>query len=447
MARLRVIVLVAVMLFVIMGSGAVAIGDAGEETGEYLVVLGRARIDNSIVGAVEEAGGEVVTKIPQIGVLVVRSSDTSFARSVAALRGVAAVGPDILWEMDAPVNVIALEEPVSEGVEDQGVEDNDLYLALQWDIKRVGGVPDTWDMETGVGAKVAVLDTGVYYSHPDIAPNYLYGKSYVVDHWHPDLGDVPGEDEKDYHGHGTHVAGSIAAPITAGRIIGVAPEVGIVNYKVLTKGGYGFASWIMRAIVDAADDGADVINLSLGGYRLIKDRDAAAAYVAYSRATQYASRQNALVVASSGNSALDLTKMRPEFHVPSGTSAALSINATGAGDELAFYSNYGASETRVVAPGGGDTDVPFSYCVSAYSPLGELEGAMYVWMAGTSMAAPKASGVAALLYAHNPGIRVSQVESILQQTADEAEDAGPGFDSQFGHGIVHAYRALTGDRR
>jgi len=406
-----------------------------EGPGQYLVVFGNSGIPDKAAAEVEAVGGEIVNEIPQIGVLVVEAGPEFSARA-KGISGVSEVGPNVILEMAAPVEVRPL------GADAAGVGDNDLYVGLQWDIKRVGGVPDTWDIEKGSGAVVAVLDTGVYYPHPDIAPNYLYGKSYVVDHWHPDFGDVPAEDENDYHGHGTHVAGSIAAPITAGRIIGVAPEAGIANYKVLTKHGYGFAAWIMQAIVDAADDGADVINMSLGGYRLIQDADAAAAYVAYLRATQYARRQGALVVASSGNAATDLTRIRPVFHVPSGTPAALSVNSTGMEDELAFYSNYGASETRVVGPGGGDTNIPFSYCVSAYSPLSiGLPGAMYAWSAGTSMAAPKVAGVAALIYAQNPGINPQQVESILMQTADPV--GKPGFDPQLGHGIVDAYRALN----
>ncbi len=405
---------------------------------EHLVLFGNSSIPEGAPAEVEAAGGEVVGEITPIGVLVV-AADEGFPARAKGIPGVSQVGPNVVWEMAQPVEVRRIEAGGA------GVEDNDLYVALQWDIKRVGGVEETWDIEKGAGVTVAVLDTGVYSPHPDIAPNYAYGVSYVVDHWHPDFGDVPAEDESDYHGHGTHVAGSIAAPITQGRIIGVAPEVGIANYKVLTRHGYGYASWIMQAIVDAADDGCEVINMSLGGWRLLQDADAAASYVAYSRATQYARQQGSLVVASSGNNALDLALIKPWFHVPSGTPAAISVNSTGMEDELAFYSNYGASDSHISGPGGGGTDVPFSYCVSAYSPLGQLEGAMYVWMAGTSMAAPKVAGVAALIYAQNQSFGPAQVRARLFQTADDL--GGPGFDYEFGHGLAHAYRALTQQRR
>jgi lantibiotic leader peptide-processing serine protease len=342
-----------------------------------------------------------------------------------------------------------------ESIQVEGIEDNDLYMAYQWDIRRVGGNAETWAIQKGEGAIVAVLDTGVFADHPDIAPNFAYGKDFtdITVELPPGwiMWDQGGP--QDYEGHGTHVAGSIAGAITSGRIIGVAPEASIANYKVMIAvlalddlgyyaTGIGFQSWIIDGIVTAADDGVHVINMSLGGWRYMNEPGGAAAYVAYLRATQYAQQQGVLVVASSGNSGLDLTKIKPVFHVPSGTPAALSINATGPDDSLAFYSNYGASETRVVGPGGDISAPPISYCLSAYSPLNAwAPGAGWVFSIGTSMSAPKVAGVAALIYAHNPGITPAQVQALLMQTA---EDLGsPGFDAWFGHGMVNAYDALT----
>ena len=425
------------------------------ESGEYLVVH-RGALNARARRAIAAAGGEIVREIPQIGVTVVRSSDPSFARAASRIPGVSHVGPDLMLELDLPAASIAHADVLVEGI-----EDNDLYMAYQWDIRRVGGDADTWAIEKGDGAVVAVLDTGVFSAHPDIAPNYAYGKDFtditlvLPEDW--TMWDLGGP--QDYQGHGTHVAGSIAGTIDAGRIIGVAPEASIANYKVMVAvripgepdedgdptyidTGVGLQSWIVDGIVTAADDGVHVINMSLGGWRYMTEPGGAAAYVSYLRATQYARQQGTLVVASSGNAALDLTRIRPVFHVPSGTPAAMSINATGPDDSLAFYSNYGASETRVVGPGGDISDPPFSYCLSAYSPLNAwAPGAGWVFSIGTSMAAPKVAGVAALIYAQNPRISPAQVEALLQQTAEPID--GPGFSAEFGHGMVHAYRALT----
>ena len=420
---------------------------AVSETGEYLVVYRPGAMPARTRSRIEAAGGTVVREIPQIGVAAVRSTDPSFAAAAARIGGVTHVGPDLMQVLDLPEARIVHEDLAVEGI-----EDNDLYMAYQWDIRRVGGDADTWAIEKGAGATVAVLDTGVFDAHPDIAPNYAYGQDFtditveLPEGWF--MWDQGGP--QDYDGHGTHVAGSIAGAITSGRIIGVAPEAKIANYKVMiavitdegVATGIGFQSWIIDGIVTAADDGVDVINMSLGGWRTMNEQGAAAAYVAYLRATQYARQQGTLVVASSGNSGLNLTRLRPTFHVPSGTPAAISVNATGPDDSLAFYSNYGASETRIVAPGGDVSDPPFSYNLSAYSPLNAwAPGAGYVFSIGTSMAAPKVAGVAALVYANNPGIKPAQVEALLMQTAEPL--GGPGFDEEFGHGMVHAYRALT----
>ncbi len=426
---LTITALVLIGLLVVPGSFVTA-GEP-ESTGEFLILFDSWDIPAGATAEVEAAGGEVIKAIPQIGVLVV-SADAGFEDG--AISGASAVGQNTIWELEQPVEVQVLEETSG-----QDIGDNDLYMFLQWDIKRVGGDADTWDIQKGADVIVAVLDTGVHYPHPDIAPNYLYGKSYVVDHYHPEFGDVPGEDENDYHGHGTHVAGSIAAPITQGRVIGVAPEAGIANYKVMAAGGYGYTSWILEGIVDAADDGCHVINMSLGGYRYMPDEAHRAGFLAYARAIEYAWDQGTLTVASSGNGALDLVRIRPWFHSPSGAPKAISVHSSGAEDELAVYSNYGPVDQSMTAPGGGVTDIPFSLCVSTYSPLGQLEGAMYVWMAGTSMAAPKVSAVAALIYAENPGIDPGAVRAILFSTA---ERIGP--NRIFGHGLVDAYAAVGG---
>ena len=418
---------------------------------QYIVVHGVGTLNRKAKEAIEKAGGVVINEIPQIGVTVVSSSNPGFAATAKRISGVSFVGEDLMLSLDLPETRLAQED-----ISVEGIEDNDLYMAYQWDIRRVGGNADTWAIEKGAGAIVAVLDTGVYAAHPDIAPNYAYGKDFtdITVELPPGwiMWDQGGP--QDYEGHGTHVAGSIAAAITSGRIIGVAPEASIANYKVMVAvitnagvaTGTGYQSWIIDGIVAAADDGVNVINMSLGGWRFMNEPGGAAAYVAYLRATQYARKRGVLVVASSGNDGVDLGKVRPAFHVPSGTPAAISVNATGPDDSLAFYSNYGAADTRVVGPGGDISAPPFSYCLSAYSPLNAwAPGAGWVFTIGTSMAAPKVAGVAALIYAQNPGITPSQVEARLAQTA---EDLGKrGFDPYFGHGIVNAYRALTNQRK
>lgn len=404
--------------------------------GEYLVVFGNPGIPARAAAEVRAAGGNVVKEIAQIGVMVVRGSP-EFQTQAKRIQGVVEVGPNSIWQMQQPVTMQGTTIAVA------GVEDNDLYVNYQWDIKRIGGVPETWEIEKGAGAIVAVVDGGVYWEHPDIAPNYLYGKSYVVDHIDPWGNPAPAEDANDYFGHGTAMAGTIAASITQGRIIGVAPEAGIANYKVMATGGYGYFDWILQAIVDAADDGVHVINMSFN-YNVSMPEGGAAIYVAFVRATTYARQRGVLMVASSGNDATDLAELRPIVNLPSAAPAVISVNATTSTDELAPYSNYGPG-AFISAPGGGAWDpYPFGDCLVAWSPITWIPfwvGQEYVSVSGTSLAAPKVAAVAALIYAQNPHFGPDQVKARLFQTAEDI--GGPGFDYEFGHGLVNAYRALT----
>ncbi len=413
--------------------------------GEYLVVFEEKAIPSAARDEIESLGGEIKSEWPEIGVLLARSADPEFPQQVAAVRGVEKIGHHPMMQLPAPH-----DRKLAEKLGDNGVEDNDLY-AQQWDIHRVGGDADTWAIEKGAGATVAVLDTGVYAAHPDIAPNYAYGKDFTDITVDLPPGWIMWDEggPQDYEGHGTHVAGAIAGAITSGRIIGVAPEAGIANYKVmvavitdeLVATGIGYQSWIMDGILAAADDGVDVINMSIGGARYMDEPDGVAAYEAYARVIQYAWEQGVLVVSAAGNAATDLSR-GPLRNVPGGTPASLSISATGPDDSLAPYSNYGAHNVDFTGPGGDTSAPPASYCLSSYSPLNAwAPGAGWVYSIGTSMAAPKVAGVAALVYAANPGISPTGVVRILERTA---EDLGPADkDFYFGWGLAHAYRALT----
>ena len=451
--------------------------------GRYIVVFDEGRIPAGVEAAIAALGGEVVQRFPEIGVLVIVSDEEDFALRLKEIQGVEEAGPDKLWMLPRP-QAVKIFNP-AEASASPGSGDL-MYDVFQWDIKRVGGIPETWAIETGRNAVVAILDTGVNASHPDLTPNYLYGKSYVdIDVPLPPWITVPALEDgspEDWHMHGTHVAGAIAAVMGGnlpdrygGGVTGVAPEAGIANYKVLMLvevqlpdgsffTGIGFTSWIIAGLIEAVDDGVDVINMSLGGYDLLTDPDGLAAFIAYARATQYAWERGTLIVAAAGNAAWDSTN-NPWKHAPSMTPAALAVVATGPFDELAVYSNYGAFNADVAAPGGNIPDQEYSgwefdyLCLNTFSlenyrhyyysqdiygqptPPDYPDRAHYVTAAGTSMAAPKVSGVAALIYSQNPGITPTEVVRILEATA---EDLGaPGYDLTFGWGMVNALGAVT----
>lgn len=450
-------------------------------TGQYIVVFERWEIPQGLQEKIAALGGTIVREFRQIGVLVAKSTDPEFPGRVASIPGVLEVGDDPVVELPPteeepifsvdppPVDPVPIEPSACLPLQSLTVTDP-WYVLYQWDIKRVGGVEATWLITQGEGVTVAVLDTGVYSNypgalvhpsyptgHPDIQPNLLFGKSFVD----PSVDFGPGyvilDDgtPQDYYGHGTHVAGSIAGAIDGSRGVGVAPQAKIANYKVLLTyrspegrvGGSGLFSWIIAGLLAVGDDAATynirVANMSLGGALPMTDPNGLASYLAMARATQYAWEKGVLVVASAGNSASDWSR-GPWRRTPGGTPAALAVTATGPYDDLASYSDYGAFNADFAGPGGDDIPgVPYqqSWCLSAWSPVSQVLPATGVWTIGTSMAAPKVSGVAALVFAKNPGLGPTEVVRILERTA---EDLGkPGFDFQFGWGLVNAYRALT----
>lgn len=285
---------------------------------------------------------------------------------------------------------------------------NDPYFSQLWallntgqSIRGVTGSPDAdsdvaeaWDARITGGTIVAVLDTGVDTTHPDLTPNLLPGRDYV-----------DGDDNPvDENGHGTHVAGTIAAD--RGNGIGVAGvgdnAVKILPLRVLDANGSGSVSTLIQAYSYAFQHGAKVVNLSLGsGTALQSERDAMAAY------------QTMLFVSAAGNGGADgvgdnndLTGTYPCAYVlPNVLCVAASDNR----DQLAPFSNYGATSVDLAAPG--------------VSIASTWIGGGYSWASGTSMATPHVSGAAGLLWSAAP----SSVPTDISSAIMAGVDASPAF--------------------
>ncbi|NVJ25228.1 peptidase S8 [Myxococcus sp. AM011] len=299
---------------------------------------------------------------------------------------------------------------------------NDPEYTRQWNLKMID-MPKAWERSRGKGVVVAVLDTGIAYEdHDDFkqVPD-LKGVKFVPGY------DFVNDDEhaNDDHGHGTHVAGTIAQATNNGEgVAGVAFEATLMPVKVLNHFGGGTTADIADAIRFAADKGANVINMSLGGggYSQVM-----------ANAVEYARKKGVTVVAAAGNGG----RARVEF--PAAYPGAVAVSAVGPDGSLAPYSSYG-KELDISAPGGdkrkGDEGGILQNTIDPRDP----SRSVYASYQGTSMATPHVAAVAAMLYA--AGAKTPDaVEKALY--AGAAKVADQAWTEQYGHGLLNAEASLA----
>lgn len=434
------------------------------------VILGKGnKLPANLDALVSQAGGSLTASTPQIGIAVATSTDTAFRTRAAGIVGVQAVALDQVVQWVDPALHVQDAGDATETVGEASHGNNETFYNLQWAPKAVHA-PEAWDAGyLGTGARVAVLDGGLNNLHIDLngsvdvarsasfVPGFLFNQ------------DVPG------FSHATHVAGIVAARDNGVGTIGIAPGATIIGVKVLHNGSGSFAA-VIQGIVYAATPiaqggaGADIINLSLGGAFDRQGKDAAQLAVALSRATTYAYQQGVTVIASAGNSAIDLDHTNNLITVPAQSTNVITVSATGpfgfavgypngATDfsRPASYTNFGQSAITLAAP-GGDFALPGSaLCSVPRIPSGSVVTACWVFdmvispgsipttggysfAAGTSMAAPVVAGVAALIVGKYGPTHPAQVEALLRQSADDL--GKPGNDDFYGRGYVNALRAV-----
>jgi subtilisin family serine protease len=459
-------------------SAAVA-GQFGQ-TGRYIVLGMNGSLPTDLARQIKHAGGTLVSTMPEIGVAVaVPAGDaTAFRAAAAGIRGVESVTPDMLipW-IDPPETRAEALEASGGPVGGEGyVEDNATFGFLQWAPQSIQA-PEAWaEGYTGAGVRVAILDGAVWDQHQDLAPNLDVAASASF---------VPGfayNEDTGTFWHGTHVAGIVAA--SGIGTFGIAPDATLIGVKVLHSGSGAF-EWVLNGILYAATReseggaGADIINMSLGATLWSNHSDAwkDKAYrddfreltKAHDRAVQYASQQGTLVIASAGNGATNFDAVKEFYKIPAETMGVVAVSATGpigwvysgATDfyRPAYYTDYGKSLVHVGAPGGTvglyvvegvdalcDKGGILNFCEVFDAVLSTTRGAggstsSYGWAQGTSMAAPAAAGVAALILQANGGAMTPQALATALERS--ATDLGkPGMDIWYGHGWVNAYQGI-----
>lgn len=454
-----------------------AAGSAGSaESTTYLVLYKQQSVPADAARAIERAGGTVAYAYGQIGVAIARSDTTGFGERLeqdAKVEGVAAtagyrVGLETVHEADA-------EGPPSGDLPNTPATDADTLSPLQWDMRQIH-TPAAHAITGGSRAVLAGdLDTGVDWSHPDLAANIDFANSTSC------VGGVPNQTPAawlDDLGHGTHTAGTIAAASNGVGIVGVAPNVRLAAVKTADPAGFFYPEAVVCAFVWAGSHHFDVANNSWFAdpfqFNCHNDPVTQAIFKAEHRAIRYAMNQGVTVVASAGNSNFDLTRDAPEgnecVRIPSEIEGVITVTSNGNLRRKAFYSNYGVAVVNVTAPGGDSTQITpeatngrvlstwpsYLPCLRpAFDPTAPT--AVWCYQQGTSMAAPHATGVAALIISRfgdagspqNGKLRPQQVQAYLEQTADPlACDApacygGVGYNAYYGHGQVNALAAVA----
>lgn len=432
-------------------------------------------VDTRTVTGDDLANVEVVHDLAAIDAAVVRGARTD----VAGTR----FSPDVVFEVEGPsVEARGEEEPLGEPL-----------FEFQWD-KAAQRVPDAHETTRGEGTRVAILDSGVLDTHPDLAGQLNVGLS--RNFTSPPEGDDGDHNPIGEDTHGTHVAGIVAAADNATGVLGTAPGTELVDCRVFSGPSALFGD-VIAAIVYSATVGCDVANLSLGAYPLpLEDPEVRTLITVLERATAFAASRGTVLVAAAGNDDANLDDdppaeaiippdqlpddpaaipQRPFISLPNEAENVMSVSATGPigfrwddeprdrddhgrkndemdesedpaeaveralsdlrapTDEPAFYTNFGREAIDVSAPGGNVdpsvleldlADRPENWFFDlVLSTVFTVEDGVqvpgYGWMAGTSMAAPQVSGVAALVRSVNPTASADDVRAHLEATATD----------------------------
>jgi subtilisin family serine protease len=449
--------------------------------GNYIVLYKQQAVGADAATTVAKAGGSLVASYPAIGVVVARSDSPAFRSSLlrdSRVWGAAstvgfgvqfdeAAGPPIGGLPNFPANDFA--EPL---------------FPLQWDMRQIH-TPEAHAI-TGGSPEVLVgdLDTGLDFTHPDLAPNYDAANS-------ADCSSgaasplLPGND---VFGHGTHTAGTIAAAQNGLGIVGVAPNVRIAGIKSSNDAGFFFPEMVVCSFMWAATHGIDVTNNSYFAdpwyFNCKSDTEQRAIWIAEQRAIRYAIRRGVVVVAAAGNFADDLAHptrdiISPDTGagiprdvtnacavVPVEVPGVIGVSADGNLGIKSFYSSYGSGVIKVTAP-GGDSVLQRTAAAPNGRVLSTVPGGGYAYAQGTSMATPHVTGVAALIESRYGPLSTGAVAAMIGQAADpiacpdaatlalyapfpqfsngEAQSCqgGAGYNSWYGHGQVNALSAIT----
>ncbi|MBI4375265.1 MAG: S8 family peptidase [Elusimicrobia bacterium] len=360
----------------------------------------------------ESAGAKVVRTLEMIHAVVIEGAPQQVVLLQARLRSRPEVvriddDPRIKWINAAPARISDIPLPDIKSVISPFKASAPVRRAeqsLPWGIPRVNA-PKAWAAARGKGVKIAVIDTGVDFKHPDLASNVKGGWNAISKN---------GEFLDD-HGHGTHVAGSIAALDNAEGVVGVAPEASIYGVKVLDSGGSGTFSDVIAGMQWAWENKMDIASMSLG---------ASQGNDSFKEAVEAMVAGGTVLIAAAGNSGGWGDENSDTVNFPAGYPGAIAIAASDSQDAVAWFSSRGP-EVDFIAPG---VDVPSTYMGGGYQSL-----------SGTSMATPHVSGLAALAISAKRLRGEPAVRAALKAASLPLPNATP---NQQGAGMIDAAKLV-----
>jgi lantibiotic leader peptide-processing serine protease len=490
-------VLAAVGLLIATASAATASASAATTSGTstYIVLYHDGASSADAAATVASAGGTLVANYSQIGVVIARSSDPNFAATVQQNGNVAgAARTDGFATQVRDVTDNSNSGPVGPPVPAPG---SDPLSGLQWDMNQINAPAARAINGGSPSVVVGDIDTGLDFTHPDLAANVDFADSASC------IGGVPNTNPAawmDDQGHGTHTAGTIAAAKNGIGIVGVAPNVRLAGIKAGDANGFFFPEAVVCAFMWAGTHHINITNNSYFAdpwlFNCRNDPGQRAIWVAERKAIRFAQSQGTLVVAAEGNQADDLSHPTVDATSPDNTTpvtrditnacavvpvevpGVVGVTATGNLREKSFYSSFGTATTDVAAPGGDSVlqvtaAAPNGRVLSTY-PASRMSAcvrkvfdgtATYCYLQGTSMASPHAAGVAALIESAT-GKTGGALAAALQQATNpipcpsdtsaydffpaldggalQTCQGGIGHNSWYGSGEVDALKAVGG---
>lgn len=425
------------------------------------------RTVESVKKAIAKAGGTVVIAYEKIGVIVVHSANPAFGEQIRKARGVQSAGAtrtapltaagttdEGAAQMLSAADAAKLSQSAAAGAEP--------LEADQWDLRAIGADKAAKINPGSRNVTVAVIDTGVDDTHPDLAPNFSASQSANCVGGKPDTTYGAWRPVDADHYHGTHVAGEIAAARNDIGVAGVAPGVKVAGITVAEPdaGQLFFPESVVCAFVFAADHGVEITNNSYYVdpwlYNCMDDPDQRAIVDAVNRAQLYAQKKGTLNVAAAGNSNDDLDsdalvdESSPDdstpvtrtidphecFDIPTQLPGVVTVSSTGVASTKSYFSSYGYGVVDVAAPGGDRYQIPDTPSQNGRI-LSTMPNNQYAFLQGTSMASPHAAAVAALLKSKYPKATPAQLQALLKAQADNPGCPTDPYDGN-GDGVVDA---------